>query len=172
MKALVGRFPQLRALIVGGEDPKRKKYAQELYRRVSAEGLAEHIIFTGHRADMKEIYAISSAVLSLSTKPESFGRTVLEALSLGTPVIGYAHGGVGEILTALYPFGGCEKGDLSQVTDKLATLLQQPLQQSLQQSLQQPSQQHPVQRPRKNELFLLSTMQAQTLQLYQELLDR
>ncbi|MBE0440426.1 MAG: glycosyltransferase, partial [Gammaproteobacteria bacterium] len=39
------------------------------------------------------------------TKPESFGRAVLEALSLGVPVIGYDHGGVGEILARLYPHG-------------------------------------------------------------------
>ncbi|TVQ68361.1 MAG: glycosyltransferase, partial [Oceanospirillales bacterium] len=48
---------------------------------------------------------ISDVVLSLSKKPESFGRTVLEALSIGTPVVGYDHGGVGEILGELFPEG-------------------------------------------------------------------
>jgi glycosyltransferase involved in cell wall biosynthesis len=48
----------------------------------------------------------------LSTKPESFGRTVLEALSMGVPVVGYAHGGVGEQLTRLYPQGCVPLGDL------------------------------------------------------------
>lgn len=92
-------------LIVGGEDPKRQAYAHELYARVKELGLENDITFTGNRSDMREIYAISDVVLSLSKKPESFGRTVLEALSIGTPVVGYDHGGVGEILGELFPEG-------------------------------------------------------------------
>ncbi|KAA0874364.1 glycosyltransferase family 4 protein [Nitrincola tapanii] len=95
----------VQGLIVGGEDPKRRAYAQALYQRVKEMGLDSEITFTGNRSDMKEIYAVSDVVLSLSTKPESFGRTVLEALSIGTPVVGYDHGGVGELLTQFYPEG-------------------------------------------------------------------
>lgn len=92
-------------LIVGGEDPKRKAYARALRARVIAEKLSDTITFTGQRDDMRDIYAVSNVVLSLSTKPESFGRTVLEALSLGVPVVGYDHGGVGEILRTVFPTG-------------------------------------------------------------------
>ncbi|GAA0415198.1 glycosyltransferase family 4 protein [Cocleimonas flava] len=92
-------------LIVGGEDPKRKQYAQELYARVKSDGLDDYVTFAGYRSDMKEIYAISNAVLSLSTQPESFGRTAVEAISLGTPVIAYNHGGVGETMGQVYPAG-------------------------------------------------------------------
>lgn len=97
-------FP-VHGLIVGGEDPKRKAYARTLRARVIAEKLSDTITFTGQRDDMRDIYVASNLVLSLSSKPESFGRTVLEALSLGVPVVGYAHGGVGEILRAVYPAG-------------------------------------------------------------------
>lgn len=92
-------------LIVGGEDPKRKAYAQEIRDRVAQEGLTEDIIFTGNRSDMRDVYAVSDVVLSLSKKPESFGRTVLEALSIGTPVVGYDYGGVGEVLANFFPIG-------------------------------------------------------------------
>lgn len=92
-------------LIVGGEDPKRKAYARALRARVIAEKLSDTITFTGQRDDMRDVYAASNVVLSLSTKPESFGRTVLEALSLGVPVVGYDHGGVGEILQTVFPAG-------------------------------------------------------------------
>ena len=95
----------IHGLIVGGEDPKRKGYAQELYSRVEQAGLAADITFTGARSDIREIFAISDIVYSLSTKPEAFGRTALEAISLGRPVLGYDHGGVGEILSLLYPNG-------------------------------------------------------------------
>lgn len=100
-------------LIVGGEDPKRKAYARALRARVIAEGLSDTITFTGQRDDMRDIYVASNLVLSLSSKPESFGRTVLEALSLGVPVVGYAHGGVGEILNTIFPSGAFTIGDLA-----------------------------------------------------------
>lgn len=101
----------VRGLIVGGEDPRRRRYAQTLRQQVTALRLAEDIIFTGQRADIRDIYAASNLVLSLSTKPESFGRTVLEALSLGVPVIGYDHGGVGEVLGQVYPRGRVSLSD-------------------------------------------------------------
>lgn len=96
---------QVTGIVIGGEDPRRLRYAQELYNAVETKQLNNEIIFAGHRSDIREIYSQCHAVLSLSTKPESFGRTVLEALSMRVPVIGYDHGGVGEVLGTLYPFG-------------------------------------------------------------------
>ncbi|MET0046270.1 MAG: glycosyltransferase family 4 protein [Sedimenticola sp.] len=98
-------------LIVGGEDPRRLEYAREIRDKCTELGVADQVIFTGHRSDVREIYAVSDVVFSLSTKPESFGRTVVEALSLGVPVVGYDHGGVGEILQQLFPQGRVPLGD-------------------------------------------------------------
>ena len=110
-------------LIVGGAEPRRQRYADQLQRQVQEKGLSEVVLFTGHRADMREIYAISTLVLSLSAQPESFGRTVLEALSLGVPVIGYDHGGVGEILHQVYPAGLTPLGDLERLLERVTVLL-------------------------------------------------
>jgi glycosyltransferase involved in cell wall biosynthesis len=113
-------------LIVGGEDPRRQAYAREITGQVNAVGLQERVIFTGHREDMREIYAVSAIVLSLSSKPESFGRTSLEALSLGTPVIAYDHGGVGEILHDIYPQGCVPMRDLHRLAEKVMEVLENP----------------------------------------------
>ncbi|MCP5158437.1 MAG: glycosyltransferase family 4 protein [Gammaproteobacteria bacterium] len=110
-------------LIVGGVESGRQRYADQLRRWVQAQGLDGAILFAGHRTDMREIYAASTLVLSLSAQPESFGRTVLESLSLGTPVVGYAHGGVGEILHGLYPAGLVSPGDLQGLAERVTTLL-------------------------------------------------
>ena len=106
--------PNIHGLIVGGEDPKRTQYAEELYSRVKSEGLEDMVTFAGYRSDMKEIYAISNVVLSLSTQPESFGRTAVEAISLGTPVIAYNHGGVGETMGQIYPAGLVSLSDIDE----------------------------------------------------------
>lgn len=138
-------------LVVGGEDPKRRRYAQELRDAVAARGLAADITFTGARRDMREIYAISRVVLSLSTKPESFGRTVVEALSIGTPVIGCDHGGVGEILRRLYPAGAVRLGDPDALRRAVERLLAQPETVAI------------------GNAFRLADMTARTLDLYQQL---
>jgi len=110
-------------LIVGGEDPKRVDYANELYKRVERLGLSDKIIFTGARTDIREIFSISAIVYSLSNKPESFGRTVLEALRLGRPVVGYDHGGVGEILQQIYPTGAVTLKDQDQLQARSRALI-------------------------------------------------
>lgn len=142
----------VKGLVIGGEDPKRKGYAEEVYQTVAEHQLNDDIIFAGHRSDMKELYSISNVILSLSTKPESFGRTVLEPLSMGVPVVGYNHGGVGEILTALFPEGAAELNNIHQVQDKVTAILQ--------------GQSQPV---IENDRFLLSEMKQKTLALYQAL---
>jgi glycosyltransferase involved in cell wall biosynthesis len=149
--ALRGRGLKVHGLVVGGEDPHRPGYARELEARITKEGLGGDISFVGHRKDMREIYAVSDLVLSLSTSPESFGRTVLEALSLGRPVIGYAHGGVGEVLGTVYPMGRVPLGDVDALAARTQALLADP---------QPVPRQHPYQ---------LATMLDATLGLYEEL---
>ena len=92
-------------LIAGDAHPRRKSYVDELKGRISARGLGENISFLGHRNDMREIMSVSDVVLSLAKVPEAFGRTALEALSLGIPVVAYDHGGASEVLARLFPKG-------------------------------------------------------------------
>lgn len=113
-------------LIVGGATASKQRYLQKLRYRVRSMGLAADISFTGQRDDLKNILAISSLVLSLSTQPESFGRTTLEALRLGVPTAGYGHGGVGEILRTIYPAGLLPLGRIDDACQRIAQLLQQP----------------------------------------------
>ncbi len=115
-------------LIVGGEDPRRLKYAQSLYEEVERLGLASKITFAGHRSDLREIMSVSDAVVSTSIKPpESFGRTVLEAVRLGRPTIGYAHGGVGEVLSTVYPAGRVTLQDTAGMAEKLTQIYRDEL---------------------------------------------
>lgn len=119
---LVAAGIPIHALVVGEEDRRRRAYANSIRSAVRTQKLTEHVTFVGHRTDMREIYSVSNAVVSLSRKPESFGRTVLEALRLGRPVIGYDHGGVGEILSAVYDEGRISVGNTAQAAQKLADL--------------------------------------------------
>lgn len=112
------------ALIVGGAEAGKTAYLEELHRNVAELGLQNDVTFTGRRGDLKDIYAISNVVVSLSQTPESFGRTVAEALSIGTPVVAWDHGGVAEILAAHFPQGAVPMGDLPALSARLREILQ------------------------------------------------
>ncbi len=113
--------------IVGGADEKHQSYMKKLLERVqNSPTLRSHVQFLGHRSDAREVVSQSNFVLSLSNTPESFGRTVLEALSLGIPVVGFEHGGVGEILDQVFPEGKAGIKDIQGVVDRIKTLHQQP----------------------------------------------
>jgi glycosyltransferase involved in cell wall biosynthesis len=113
---LVGEFPAGRGA----------GFREECEARIAAAGLKRSIALTGYRDDLREILSISAVVLSLSRHPEAFGRTVNEALSLGRPVAGYAHGGVGEQLAELFPAGRVSLGDRQGMAERLALWHQQP----------------------------------------------
>lgn len=107
------RHPQVHGLIVGGPQPGKQHYFDELKTLARQLGLQDRITFTGHRADLREIMSISSLVMSLSTEPEAFGRTVLEALCLGVPVIAYAHGGAAEVMADMFAGGMIATHDIA-----------------------------------------------------------
>lgn len=119
---LLRRGHDVQGLCVGSSDS-HGGYVHELQSIARDLGIADRISFTGVRSDLVEIYAASSVVLSLSTKPESFGLVVAEALSMGRPVVGYAHGGVAEQLRQSYPEGVVEPGHLQQLEDAVAAIL-------------------------------------------------
>ena len=85
--------------------------------------LDSDIYFLNFRKDIKNIYAISNIVFNTSNKPESFGRSILEPLSIGIPSIGYNRGGVKEILEELYPYGCVEVNDSKSLLEKSISIL-------------------------------------------------
>lgn len=119
------QYPDVIGVVVGGVHEKKQEYGAELRELVRTMGLEEKIVFTGGRSDLREILAISDIVFSLTTQPESFGRTTLEALGLGRPVIGYEHGGVGEILDAVFPDGKVASNDWEAAARKARSFLDQ-----------------------------------------------
>jgi glycosyltransferase involved in cell wall biosynthesis len=110
-------------LIAGDTHPKKRAYLDELKAHVDGFGLTEDITFLGHRTDIREVMCISQIVCALSQQPESFGRTVLEALALGKPVVGYDCGGVGELLAEFFPLGKIPPGDVSGLVEATATII-------------------------------------------------
>jgi glycosyltransferase involved in cell wall biosynthesis len=105
--------PNITGLIVGGVREDKEEYFDSLKRLVKELDVDNNIIFTGSQSKVAEIYALSNVVVSSSKKPESFGRSVAEALALNTPVVATNHGGVLDIIVEgqngfFYPVGESE----------------------------------------------------------------
>lgn len=112
-----------RLFLMGIVEPGREAYLKEMQALARQRGVADLVVFSPPRNDVRDVFAVSDLVLQLSNRPESFGRTVVEALSLCRPVLGYAHGGAGELLAELYPAGRVPVGDLDKLIDRAAELL-------------------------------------------------
>ena len=120
---LRARGADVHGLLVGATEARRRGFMQELQDKVRHAGLGAHISFLGHRDDVREILAISAVVLSLARIPEAFGRTALESLSLGVPVVGYDHGGTGEILRPIFADGLVAPGAIAAAADRVSAIL-------------------------------------------------
>jgi len=123
LAALKRRGIEARLLLLGVVEPGREAYVAELQELIRLRGVTSQVVLSPPRDDIRDIYALSALVLQLSNKPETFGRTVIEALSLCRPVLGYAHGGVGELLAELYPAGRVPLGDRERLVERAAELL-------------------------------------------------
>ena len=126
LAALRAEGQDLRLWLLGADQPGRETYLAELRVLAAARGVADAIEFTPPRHDVREAYAVSDLVLQLSTQPEAFGRTVVEALAIGRPVLGWRHGGVGELLRELYPAGAVALGDRAALVAAARSLLASP----------------------------------------------
>jgi glycosyltransferase involved in cell wall biosynthesis len=113
----------MHALVVGPVSESKKRYYQTLLDKVNKKSLSDKITFTGSRNDIANIYKISDIVYNLSIQPEPFGRTTIEAISCGTPVAGWRHGGTQEILEDLFPQGLAELSNTDELKDVTLNIL-------------------------------------------------
>lgn len=123
---LRGNGIDARLWMPGSRQPGREAYLTELEKQAGDLGIAAQIALTAPTSAIAEAYAASDLVLQLSRKPEAFGRTVLEALSVGRPLLGWAHGGVGELLAQWQPQGAIDPFDEAALLQGALALLAHP----------------------------------------------
>ncbi len=154
MLHLKSRGVDCHGVLVGDAEAGKGSYLRELHEHVVALGLQEQVSLVGRRNDMCAIYRAAALVCNLSQRPEPFGRTVIEALACGAPVLAVDRGGPAEVLRTCYPQGlvyGDNPADWAAVA---AQLLQR--QQRFEKAL-------PAE-------FTLATQAEKTLAIYEELL--
>ena len=107
---LQDQFPNIHVIIMD-EDYRSDDVAHEDFRqRSNTLELSDRITYVGSkRNDMREWLSAANVVMALANQPESIGINALQAIHLGTPVIGWDQAAFSEILRPLYPQGLVKK---------------------------------------------------------------
>ena len=148
------QFPNIHVIIMD-DDYKDGDVAHEDFRqRTNTLGLAERITYVGRkRNDMREWLSAANIVMALANQPESIGINSLQAIHLGTPVIGWDQAAVSEILQPLYPQGLVKTYNASSLCKAVRNQLES------------------VTRPEMTNKFTIREMIEETLNIYQNLND-
>ena len=148
------QFPNIHVIIMD-EDYKDGDVAHEDFRqRTNSLGLAERITYVGSkRNDMREWLSAANIVMALANEPESIGINALQAIHLGTPVIGWDQAAFSEILQPLYPQGLVKKYNANALCKAVRNQLES------------------VTRPEMTNKFTMREMIEKTLEVYQNLHD-
>ena len=137
-------------------------FTTELSDMIKSLQLDDNIFMVGHCDDMPAALMLADIVVSASSnEPEAFGRTTIEAMAMGKPVIATAHGGSLETVTPEKTGWLVEPG----AADKLA--------QALDEALSSPDKMHHYGSAGKaavNSTFTMNTMCQRTLSFYKKLI--
>lgn len=137
-------------------------YTAELNDYIEKNNIAEKVRLVGHCNDMPAAFLLADVVLSTSSlEPEAFGRTTVEAMAMGKPVIATAHGG--SLETVIHK----KNGWLVQPSDPMA--LASAIDEALAMDDEQLRKYGEDGRKRVSENFTAQAMCEQTLNFYQEL---
>ncbi|RJR35888.1 MAG: glycosyltransferase family 1 protein [Desulfobacteraceae bacterium] len=92
-RQIVRKHPEVKFIIVGDGPLK-----QVLSRQAASCGIEDHVVFTGFRNDMPNIYAAID-VFTLPSLDEASPMTIFEAAAAGLPIVATKVGGIGDVIT-------------------------------------------------------------------------
>jgi glycosyltransferase involved in cell wall biosynthesis len=90
-------------IVFAGDAQGRATYLDELNTAIAAGGLTENVRIVGHVEDVPAAFALANGALLVSTEPEGFGRSSVEAQAMRCPVILSRNGALPETLVAEPP---------------------------------------------------------------------
>ena len=110
-------------LIAGKPLSQGEEYKQSLEQLAIDLGIEQDVDFLGHVANTTSVYQVSDVAVLPSLWSEPFGRTNIESMACGTPVVASRTGGITEILTEEFQNGLFEPGNQQELADTLDSIV-------------------------------------------------
>ena len=109
-------------------DDKNINYKKKLINKIKEKKLIENCIILGHldKHNLKMMYHFSDLVISMPLKPEGFGRTISESLSMKKLVLAYNVGGAKDQLEKLDDIYKINTSDKNELITKIKFILSLP----------------------------------------------
>ena len=147
-------------VLVGAEQG-RPRYTARLIRRAEALGIADRLRLAGECDDMPAALMLADIVVHASTRPEAFGRVVIEAQAMARPVVASDLGGPVETVEHGVTGWRVPPGDAATLAEAIEAILALP-----QETLSEVGSNA---RAAVLDGYTVAAMQAATLRVYAEL---
>ncbi len=116
-------IPSARFVLVGGEDPRERAFAESLRRLPDKMGIGDRVELPGYQDDLDAILDHLTVLAFTSVASDSLPTVILEAMSVGVPVVAFAVGGVGEIIETGRSGYTVPAGDEGALAERVLALL-------------------------------------------------
>lgn len=118
--------PNARLVMVGGTFEGEERYMRELRDEVARLALGDSVTIWEYRDDVAAILDAMDVFVLPSTEPDPLPTVVLEAMHAGKVVVGFAHGGVCEMVEATVTGLLVPPGDVDQLGAAIGELILNP----------------------------------------------
>jgi mannosyltransferase len=127
MCALLSRYPDFSAVIVGAITPDQTTFADQLKARIAAAGLQSRIVITGEVPIAKvERWYRRLTIYAFTSRNEGFGLTLIEAMAVGAALVA-SRAGAAELVIEDGATGVLvPPGDVDALMEALAPLMRDP----------------------------------------------
>jgi glycosyltransferase involved in cell wall biosynthesis len=121
-RVLESAAPKVRCCLIGSDN----SYIQALRKQQARGSAPGNLVFAGYADTPRHALALVDILVNLSHFQESFGRTVLEAMAAGRPVIAYDWGALPELIVHGETGYLVPLGDVQAVADAVVNLTANP----------------------------------------------
>ncbi len=98
MKEVIKIFPDAKGFVIGDAPASKQNYYQDLLKLRENLGLSSYVDFLPGTQNVYEAIKNLDLLVLATTTPEAFGRVLVEAQAVGTPVVATRVGGVLDII--------------------------------------------------------------------------
>ncbi|WP_238902759.1 glycosyltransferase family 4 protein [Clostridium sp. YIM B02506] len=123
MDIVLEKHKDVYAMLVGGVFEGEEWRIEELKSKIKSMKNKNRVVFDQYRNDSKNIHALYDIFVLPSTNPDPLPTVVLEAMASSTPIVGYRHGGICEMVKENYNGLLAEVGNVKDLAEKISLIL-------------------------------------------------